>query len=119
MILSSLQVPVDEFTALTGWEAKPEGMCRGEVCVPAPGALDSTGTTHLVNVDVAAAKLGMPIVHDPQHNVWALGVATATGRALASAKAVFPSSLIDAAGRAFDFASLRGRRMIMVAWASW
>lgn len=120
MILSSLRVPVDEFTALTGWEAKPEGMCRGEVCVPAPGALDSsTGTTQMVDVEAAAAKLGMPIVHDAEHGVWALGVATATGRALASAKAVFPSSLIDAAGRAFDFASLRGRRMIMVAWASW
>lgn len=115
MILSSLRVPVDEFSALTGWEAKPEGMCRGEVCVPAPGALDG----NMVNVETAAAKLGMPIVHDPEHGVWALGVATATGRALASAKAVFPSSLIDAAGRAFDFASLRGRRMIMVAWASW
>lgn len=115
MILTSLRVPVDEFTALTGWEAKPEGMCRGEVCVPAPGALD--GAT--VNVDIAAAKLGMPVVHDPDHGVWALGVATATGRALASARAVFPSSLVDAAGRAFDFASLRGRRMIMVAWASW
>ena len=115
MILHSLRVPVDEFTALTGWEAKPEGMCRGDVCVPAPGSLDG----NIVNVEPAAAKLGMPIVHDPEHSVWALGVATATGRALASAKAVFPSSLIDAAGRAFDFASLRGRRMIMVAWASW
>jgi hypothetical protein len=115
MIVTSLRVPVAEFTALTGWEAKPEGMCRGEVCVPAPLALDGD----MVNVEAAAERLGMPVVHDPKHNVWALGVATATGRALASAKAVFPTSLIDAMGNAFDFASMRGRRMIMVAWASW
>jgi hypothetical protein len=118
MILTSLRIPVAEFTELTGWEPKPEGMCRGEVCVPAPGALDN-GT---VNVEAAAERLGMPLVHDPKHKVWALGVSTATGRALASARAIFPSSLIDGTSNTnstFDFTSLRGRRMIMVAWASW
>ena len=115
MIVKSLRVPVAEFSAVTGWDAKPEGMCRGEVCVPAPGALDNG----IVDVERAAARLGMPIVHDSQRGVWALGAATATGRALASAVARFPSSLIDAMGNAFDFASLRGRRIIMVAWASW
>jgi hypothetical protein len=118
MILTNLRVPVTEFTELTGWEAKPEGMCRGELCVPAPGALDNG----MVNVEAAAGKLGMPLVHEPAHGVWALGVSTATGRALTSAKAVFPSSLIDGTSNdntTFDFTSLRGRRMIMVAWASW
>ena len=115
MIISGTQLSVPEFLAATGWEAKPEGLCRGELCVPAPGALNNG----VVDVTVAAKKLGMPLVHDVPHNIWALGVATATGRALASAKAFFPSSLIDAMGRTFDFNSLRGRRIIMVAWASW
>ena len=115
MIIRDLQLPVAEFFATTGWEAKPEGLCRGEVCVPAPGALQNG----VVDVKIAAGKLGMPLVHDSKFNVWAAGVATATGRALASAKASFPSSLIDAMGRAFDFNSLRGRRVIMIAWASW
>lgn len=106
---------VDEFSSLTGWDAKPQGMCRGEVCVPAPGALNGD----VVNVDVAAERLGMPIVHDAERGVWALGAATATGRTLSTAVARFPSSLIDAMGRGFDFASLRGRRIIMIAWASW
>ncbi|MBU3702968.1 MAG: hypothetical protein FGM42_01195 [Ilumatobacteraceae bacterium] len=115
MILNSLRVPAAEFSAVTGWDAKPEGMCRGEVCVPAPGALDNGQ----VNVEVAAARLGMPVVHDSDHGVWSLGAATATGRTLATAVARFPSTLIDAMGRGFDFASLRGRRIIMIAWASW
>jgi hypothetical protein len=115
MILKSLKVPVSEFSDVTGWDAKPQGMCRGEVCVPAPGALDSS----TVDVVTAAERLGMPIVHDEANGVWALGAATATGRALSTAVARFPSSLIDAMGNAFDFASLRGRRIIMVAWASW
>lgn len=115
MIFSSLRVTAAEFSSTTGWDAKPEGMCRGELCVPAPGAL----TDGTVDVEVAAGRLGMPIVHDAVHGVWSLGPATATGRTLSSAIARFPSSLIDAMGRGFDFASLRGRRVIMIAWASW
>lgn len=115
MIFSSLRVTADEFSSSTGWDAKPEGMCRGEVCVPAPGAL----ADGMVDVEAAAKRLGMPVVHDSAHGVWSLGPATATGRTLSSAIARFPSSLIDAMGRGFDFASLRGRRIIMIAWASW
>ena len=115
MIFSSLRVPTSEFSLATGWDPKPEGMCRGEVCVPAPGALDNG----MVNVEAAATRLGMPVVHDADHGVWSLGPATATGRTLSSAIARFPTSLIDAMGRGFDFASLRGRRIIMIAWASW
>ena len=36
---STTAVSPDEFAAGTGWTPKPEGLCRGEVCVPAPGAL--------------------------------------------------------------------------------
>lgn len=115
MILKSLTVPASEFSEVTGWDAKPQGMCRGEVCVPAPGALNND----TVDVVRAAERLGMPIVHDEANKVWAIGGATATGRALSTAEARFPTSLIDAMGNAFDFASLRGRRIIMVAWASW
>ena len=115
MIFSRLRVSASEFSSVTGWDPKPEGMCRGEVCVPAPGSLDNG----VVNIETAAERLGMPIVHDTEHGVWSLGAATATGRTLATAVARFPSSLIDAMGRGFDFASLRGRRIIMIAWASW
>jgi hypothetical protein len=115
VIFSSLRVTPDEFSSSTGWDAKPEGMCRGEVCVPAPGAL----AEGRVDVEAAANRLGMPVVHDTDRGVWSLGPATATGRTLSSATARFPSSLVDTMGRGFDFASLRGRRVVMIAWASW
>ena len=54
-------VTAAEFAAGTGWEPKPEGLCRGEVCVPAPGSRRDDGT---VDVGVAAARLGMPVVRD-------------------------------------------------------
>jgi hypothetical protein len=114
MILGELTTTPAAFAARTGWDPKPEGLCRGEVCVPAPGALRADGT---LDVTVAAERLGMPIVHDEAHRVWALGPATG-GRALATATAADPV-LRTRDGDAFQLSSLRGRRVIMVAWASW
>ena len=114
MILDTLTVDPASFATRTGWDPKPQGLCRGEVCVPAPGALLPDGS---LDVRVAADRLGMPLVHDEAHGVWALGPATG-GRALATAVAPDPI-LRTRDGDAFQLSSLRGRRVIMVAWASW
>jgi hypothetical protein len=114
MLLTSLRADRSEFAARTGWEAKPEGLCRGEVCVPAPGAIVDDGT---LDVEVIAERLRMPLVHDAAHDLWALGP-TVAGPTLASATAADPV-LEDRAGNPFRLSSLRGRKVLLVAWASW
>ena len=116
MILESLEgVGPDGFAARTGWSLQPQGLCRGEICVPAPGALNDDGT---LDIDVVATRLGMPMVHDDAHGLYALGPATATGRALATAVAADPQ-LVTRAGEPFRLSSLRGRKIVLVAWASY
>lgn len=116
MILDTLTgLAAADIADRTGWAAKPEGLCRGEVCVPAPGSLRDDGT---VDVEVMAGRLGMPLVHDESHGVWALGPATATGRALSTATAADPE-LIDRGGNPFRLSSLHGRKVLLVAWASY
>lgn len=116
MILQSLaNVRADDIADRTGWAAKPQGLCRGEVCVPAPGSLRADGS---VDIEVISSRLGMPLVHDPEHGVWALGPATATGRALSTAAAADPE-LITRDGNPFRLSSLRGRKVLLVAWASY
>lgn len=114
MILTSTRVPAADFARATGWEPKPEGLCRGEVCVPAPGALDG-GT---VDVTIAAERLGMPIVTDDARRVSALGPATLGGRALPSAVAADPD-LTTFDGGTFALSSLRGKKVILLAWSSY
>jgi hypothetical protein len=116
MILESLDhVDPTLFATRTGWEPKPQGLCRGEVCVPAPGSLHDDGT---LDVAVAAGRLGMPIVHDTDHGVFAVGPSTTTGRALNTAVAGDPQ-LITREGQPFRLSSLHGRKVVLVAWASY
>jgi hypothetical protein len=60
----------------------------------------------------------MPIVHDTEHRLFAVGPATTTGRALGTAVAADPQ-LITRDGRPFRLSSLHGRKVLLVAWASY
>ena len=103
------------FKEATGWDPKPQGLCQGEVCVPSPGALLDDGT---VDVDVAAARLGMPVVRDDLRGITAYGPATLAGHTLTSAEAADPE-LLTRDGRPFRLSSLRGRKIVLHAWASY
>jgi hypothetical protein len=139
VILHSLQVDPAELAARTGWELKPEGACKGDRCVPLPGrtpaaagspdaTLDAAGSpdatrdaagSPAATLDAAllAERLGMALVSDSEHGLWALGP-EAGGRALLSAQ--LPDlELPDRHGRPFSLRSLRGTRFVMIAWASW
>ncbi len=116
MIVDDLDhVAAEAFAAATGWDPKPEGLCRGEVCVPAPGVRRDDGT---IDVLAAAARLGMPVVADEEHAITAIGPGSTTGHTLSSAVAPDPE-LVDRAGEPFRLSSLRGRKVILTAWASY
>jgi hypothetical protein len=108
-------ITAETFAAATGWDPKPQGLCRGEVCVPAPGVRRDDGT---VDALAAASRLGMPVVRDDAHGLTALGPGTTTGHTLSSAVAPDPE-LIDRADQPFRLSSLRGRKVLLVAWASY
>jgi len=107
MILNQLEIDTNTFQAETGWEIKPEGACKGEVCVPLAGGFELSQT---------AERLGMALVHDAEHGVWALGPESLNGRALVTAEA--PDLVLpDLDGKAFHLSSLRGQKVVIVSWA--
>ncbi len=115
MILERLDPTADEFARGTGWELKPEGACKAEICIPLPK--DARRPDGRVNVSVMADALGMAIVADEQHGLWSLGPMSG-GRALATA--VVPEiTLPDRDGNPFRLGSLKGTKVFMCAWASW
>jgi hypothetical protein len=116
MPIDHLDLTIDEFRDLTGWEIKPEGACRDERCVPLPAtAATSDGR---VDVTAVAERLGMPIAHDEQHGLWAVGPESGGRRVLDDVE--MPDLVLpDFDGNTFDFATLRGRKVALIAWASW
>jgi hypothetical protein len=112
MILNRLEVTAEELERRTGWKLEPEGACKGDRCVPLPREEDG-----MLDARVLAERLGMALVHDSEHGLWALGPES-SGRALASAE--LPAiTLPDRSGRPFSVHGLRGTKVLLVAWASW
>ena len=113
MILESLDVDVAEFERRTGWALKPQGACKAELCVPMPPYQRGT-----IDANVLSERLGMALVAEAKHGLWALGPDTVAGRALASAAA--PERELPARrGEPFRLSSLRGSKVLLLAWASW
>lgn len=117
MILTELSVDTRDLERRTGWEVKPEGACKAEVCVPLPPEAE-IGRGR-VDVGVLADRLAMPLVHDEEASLWALGPESAvTGRALTTAT-VPEIVLPDLDGNELALSTLRGQKVLLVAWASW
>ncbi len=109
MIIDSLDVSPADFAAGTGWDIKPQGACHADVCVPLDASVPFT-------LRATADRLGMAIVHDPSAALWAVGPASFNQRALASAEAP-DLALNDINGHSFRLSSLRGQKVVLVAWS--
>lgn len=117
MILTLLAIDPLRFAQRTGWTLKPQGACKGEVCAPMPANVHLDGGQ--LDAQVLSERLGMPLLADAAHGVWALGPESATtGRALTTALA---SELVlpDVNGQEFRLSSLRGKKVLLTTWASW
>lgn len=102
---------------LTGWERKPEGLCRGDVCVPVrDAALDVAGA-----LDVArfAAALGRPVVVDATESVVALGERSADRRGAIEAGTAPDFTLPRLEGGDFTLSSIGRHKKLLLAWSSW
>ncbi len=108
MLTDRIDLTADEFAQVTGWQIKPEGACRGDVCVPLPpGDFDAAST---------ADRLGMAVVAEPGLDLVAFGPETLGGRALGSVDAR-GFALPDLDGREFQLSALAGEKVVLVAWA--
>lgn len=114
MILESLKVDVKDFEIRCGWKLDDRGACRGEVCFP---LTPDTRKDGILDVPKFAQQLNMPIVQDKRHGIWSLGPHSGGG-ALVSAAA--PALVLpDLEGNLFDLSSLLGKKVLLIAWASW
>ncbi len=111
MLLTTDKLGRAAFERGTGWALRGEGACRGDLCVPLPDGV----VGEAVDVARLAEHLGMPLVRHSDE-LAALGPATLGGKVLASAEA--PELVLpDINGHEFDLRSLRGQKIVLVAWS--
>ena len=110
-------IPADALEATLGWDLQPEGLCRGVVCVP----VDQAALVREDGLDlrVLADALQRPLVTDEKHAVAALG-ASHHDRAEALASLQAPDfTLPDLDGNLHSLGEQRGKKVLLVAYASW
>jgi hypothetical protein len=118
----SLWIPLDDLERATGWTAKPEGLCRGEVCVPMrsgeAGWLD--GAARRLDFAAFAAYLGHAIARDVEHAAWAFGPPSDRGTASRSGPVTAPElRLPDLDGAMHSLSDYRGKKVLLYCWSSW
>ena len=104
--------------ASLGWQLEPQGLCRGEVCVPVrdrsklviDGAIDLSGF---------AEALGRPLALDAAEGAAAIGTAAADRVAQLASLEAPDFTLPDLAGKLHSLSDHRGKKVLLIAYASW
>jgi len=104
--------------AAIGWEWKPDGLCRGAVCVPVRDR-ERLLVGDRVDVGAVAAALGRPAVIDAPAGLAAIALDAETRADTLRGRHAPAFRLRDLDGVEHDFTEWRGRKRLLVAFASW
>jgi peroxiredoxin len=104
--------------AALGWELKPEGLCRGDLCVPVahPDTLRVDGRLDLAAV---ATALGRPLVIDADAAMAAMGLSSGDRRRALEGLEAPDFRLPDLDGRTHGLDEWAGKKKLLVTFASW
>ena len=110
----------DDLKRVSGWEFKPQGFCKGDVCVPIPDARQSEFVAGgRYNLAALANLLGQPVVADEQHRAWCFGEAASERKRTLTSLEAPDFTLPDLGGKMHSLSDYRGKKVFVVSWASW
>jgi hypothetical protein len=119
-----LWVTFADLTRATGYEVKPQGVCRHELCFPIPNAqkaefLAQQGSAKWFNLSAFARLLKQPVAHDETTATWYFGSRPDLQNNYLSSLAAPNFTLPDVNGNLHSLADFRGKKVLLVTWASW
>lgn len=108
----------DALEAALGWALEDGVLCRDAACVPVP---DGVQLDRGDGIDLAALAtvLDRPLALDVDERAAFLGEPVAERRRALGALAAPDFALPDLAGRLHRLSEHRGRKVLLLAWASW
>lgn len=114
----SVRVAPDVLRDGTGWELKPEGLCRGDHCIPVRDRASLAGARG-VDLVAFARALDRPLALDVAERAGALGASAASLSARLATLEAPDFSLPDLQGRMHTLSGHRGKKALLIAYASW
>ena len=120
---AQLWISTADLTRATRFELKPQGVCRDQLCFPVPKTRASefvrkdSGTTFF-NLLAFAQLVNQPVAHDEALSTWYFGMRSDQREGLSSLQAP-DFTLPDMAGKMHSLSDFRGKKVLLVTWASW
>jgi len=99
---------VNEFTL------KPEGACRSDMCIPVPKLLKSGPWFNLTGF---AQRLHQASVHES--GVWSFGELPVVRGDFYRSRVAPDFAVPDRKGRTVHLSDFRGKKVLLITWASW
>ena len=120
---NQLWISTSDLTRATRFELKPQGVCRDQLCFPVPKSraaefVRKDARTTSFNLLAFAQLVGQPAAHDDVLSTWYFGLRSDQRQGLASLQAP-DFTLPDMAGKTHSLSDFRGKKILLVTWASW
>ncbi len=115
---SGVWIDVEGVETALGWELKPEGLCRDDICIP---VIDRPGLMRdrRMNLNGLADLLGRPLAHSSEDGVAYLGPAKDLFDHTIETLEAPDFTLPDLEGRLHSLSDHLGSKVLLAAWASW
>jgi hypothetical protein len=123
-----LWITTADLKRATRFEVKPQGVCRDELCFPLPKARrdafihKDAGASRLsqtwFNMTAFAQLVHQPVAHDAALATWYFGLRADQRQQLSSLQAP-DFTLPDLQGKPHKLSDFRGKKILLVTWASW
>jgi hypothetical protein len=118
-----LWITTTDLKRATRFEVKPQGVCRDELCFPLPKARQDTfirkkTSQSWFNMTAFAQLVHQPVAHDAALATWYFGLRSDQRQQLSSLQAP-DFTLPDLHGNKNRLSDFRGKKILLVTWASW
>ena len=121
---ADLWVTMKDLTRATRFVVKPQGICRAELCFPIPKGkkaefVAKKSSVEWFNLSAFARLVKQAVARDEKNGVWYFGKRDdERGTYLASLEA--PNfTLPDMSGHTHSLSDYRGKKVMIITWASW
>lgn len=121
---NDLWITLADLKRATRFENKPQGVCRDELCFPLPKKrraefLQAQGKTMWFNLTEFARLVRQPVAYDTQLATWYFGPRAEVQNSLSKDFQAPNFTLPDKDGKLHSLSDFRGKKVLIVTWASW